>query len=305
MEYRKLENCDDLNRLSVIGIGAGGMQETADEEIEHIVRRSIVNGINVFDLCAGGKNIFRPVGRAIRGVRKKITLMMHFGAAFDEFGEYEWTRDPEQISRTFRWQLRELQTDYADIGILHCVDDEEDFVSIRDDGLLDYMKELKEKRKLRHLGFSTHTTEVADKLLDLGIFDVMMLAINPADDGNNMAERAKLMCRCKAMGVGVVAMRVFRGGRLLGSETSPFERALTQSQCLQYAIDCKAVVSAVAGVKSLAELDKLLEYEMATEEERDYSFVKQLDIVKDDCAYKQMRASNVVDIFSHRTNIAK
>ena len=55
----------------------------------------------------------------------------------------------------------------------------------------------------------------------------------------------------------------------------------------------------------LAMLVKLLEYERSTDDERDYSSVKQMDILKDDYVYIPVRPSNVVDIFSYRANMAK
>ena len=305
LQYRNISRCDDMNGLSVLGLGMGGMQDVKSDELEHIVRRAIANGINVFDLCAGGKNVFKPFGRAIRGDREKLTLITHFGAGFDELDQYEWIRDLDEIRRLFRWQLNQMHTDYADIGMLHCVDDEEDFESLRDDGILDYMKELKAQGKLRHLGFSTHTPVMADRLLDLGIFDVMMLSINPVEDRDTICARASLVRQCKAMGVGIIAMRIFQGGRLLDEATSPFGRALTEPQCLQYALDRSAVVSAVVGVKSLGQLDKLLACKDATAEERDYSSVCRLERIDDADIVETKHPDNVVDIFSHKNNIAK
>jgi len=305
LQYRNIPRCNGAGNISVLGIGMGGMYGLPDETIEHIVRRAVVNGINIFDLCAGGINVFRPFGRAIRGERDKLKLIMHFGAGFDEFGQYEWIRDFDEIRRLFRWQLKELRTDYADIGVLHCVDDDGDFESLRDDGILDYMKELKVKGVLRGLGFSTHTPKVADRLLELGIFDVMMLRINPVEDWDTLDERARLMRRCRDMGVGAIAMRVFQGGRLLDESTSPFGMALTEPQCLQYALDRTAVISALAGVQSLEQLDALLGYERAAAEERDYSFVCRFKRVEESLAEKPKRPNNVVDIFSNKKNIAK
>jgi len=107
------------------------------------------------------------------------------------------------------------------------------------------------------------------------------------------------------MGVGAIAMRVFQGGRLLDESTSPFGMALTEPQCLQYALDRTAVISALAGVQSLEQLDALLGYERAAAEERDYSFVCRFKRVEESLAEKPKRPNNVVDIFSNKKNIAK
>ena len=64
----------------------GGIQSASDHEIEAVIRKAIDNGINFFDLCAGGKNVYAPFGRAIKGRREKVYLQMHFGAVYNEKG---------------------------------------------------------------------------------------------------------------------------------------------------------------------------------------------------------------------------
>lgn len=98
---------------------------------------------------------------------------------------------------------------------------------------------------LRHLGFSSHTPAVAQRLLDTGLMDMMMFSINPAYDleqGDEFAlgssgERAALFHRCQAEGVGISVMKPFFAGKLLSEAESPFHQALTRFQCLQYALD--------------------------------------------------------------------
>lgn len=71
-------------------------------------------------------------------------------------------------------------------------------------GILDYVRSLKEAGVVRHLGFSSHTPAVANKLIDMGGFDMMMFSINPAYDlefGDELGigsvgERAELFLRC-------------------------------------------------------------------------------------------------------------
>ena len=84
MEYRQLPHGEKNEKFSVLGLGMGGIQKAPDEEIEHTVRRAIVNGVNYFDLCGGAANVYAPFGRAIRAVaRRKIFFQLHFGAVYD------------------------------------------------------------------------------------------------------------------------------------------------------------------------------------------------------------------------------
>ena len=294
MEYRKLPRGTEHERFSVLGLGMGGIQHTPADEIEAIIRKAIDHGINFFDLCAGG-NVYKPFSRAIAGQREKVFLQVHFGAVYDENNEYSWCRDLETIKRTFLWELETLNTDYVDFGFLHCVDTEEDFDKLVEIGVLDYLKELKSKGIVRHIGLSSHTPKVANRALDTGLIDMMMFSINPAYDFEkgdeygigNSRERYELFHRCQREGVGISVMKPFFGGQLLTAEHSPFHVPLTHNQCLQYAIDRPGVLTAVPGVQTLAHLDQLLKFLDATPAQKDYSIIGTFtaDTVTGICVY--------------------
>ena len=148
MEYRQLPHGEE--RLGVLGLGMGGIQKCSDDEIEQVVRTAIQNGINFFDLCAGGKNVYKPFGKAIVGQRDKVLFQLHLGAVYNEKGEYGWSRDMAQMKETFEWELETLGTDYADFGFLHCIDEDEDFDTLVEAGAFDYIKELKAAGTVRH-----------------------------------------------------------------------------------------------------------------------------------------------------------
>ena len=181
MEYRQLPHGNANEKFSVLGLGMGSIGQTPPEEIEAIVRKAIKNGINFFDLCTAGAS-YAPIGRAIRDCRETVFLQCHFGAVYDENGEYGWCRDFETIKKTFLWELEALGTDYVDFGFLHCVDEDEDFDKLVEIGVLDYIKELKAQGIVRHIGFSSHTPCVANRILDAVPVDMMMFSINPAYD---------------------------------------------------------------------------------------------------------------------------
>jgi predicted aldo/keto reductase-like oxidoreductase len=140
------------------------------------------------------------------------------------------------------------------------------------------MKCLKAEGKIRHLGFSSHNPDVARRLLDTGLMDMMMFSINPAYDYRkgryaigDVAERASLYRECESMGVGISVMKPFAGGQLLDAKTSLFAHALTPVQCIQYALDRPAVLTVLPGMSNTSDLQTTLRYITAAPEERDYS----------------------------------
>lgn len=279
MEYRKLPHGNEM--VSTLGLGMGGIQNSSTDEIQAVIESAIEHGINFFDLCAGGKSVYEPFGRAIKGKREKVYFQLHFGAAYKQNGEYGWSRNLKTIKDTFEWELKALGTNYVDFGFLHCVDEESDFDEIKKTGIFDYVKELKANGTVRHIGFSSHTPSVANALLDTGVMDMMMFSINPAYDlecGDEYGigttkERADLFRRCEKEGVGISVMKPFHGGQLLSDKTSPFKTTLTKNQCIQYCLDRPAVLSVVPGVRGLNDLNELLKYPVSKAEERDYSVI--------------------------------
>lgn len=293
MEYRKLPHGNE--KISALGLGMGGIQNSSDSEIEKAVRKAIDSGINFFDLCGGADNIYAPFGRGMRGSRGNIYVQMHFGAVYNGKGEYGWSRDLGEIKRTVEWELKQLKTDYIDFGFLHCVDEDDDFDGLMSGGVFDHLKALKVQGVVRHIGFSSHTPSVANRILDTLDADMMMFSINPAYDfekGDDygkgaVSERFKLFRRCEAEGVGISVMKPFFAGKLLSAETSPFGAVLSRYQCLQYALDSPGVLTVLPGVRNLADLDALLGFLSASAEEKDYSVIGSFNIEKTagNCVY--------------------
>ncbi|MDO4356803.1 MAG: aldo/keto reductase [Clostridia bacterium] len=278
MEYRKLPRGDE--RFSVIGVGMATIEKNPPEEIEAILRLAMEHGVNYFDVCLANTRVFEPLGRAIRGRRDKVFLQMHFGATYDDKGEYAWSRDLDAIRRTFEWELKELGTDYTDMGYLHCTDTDEDFDKLVDNGVLDYLKELKRAGVVHHIGFSSHTPVLARRILATGLVDMFMFSINPAYDfAENQADlrlsqdRMAFYRECEQAGVGISVMKVFHAGKLLDAKTSPFGMALTRNQCIQYALDRPAVLTVLPGIGNRENMKQVLSYVNSTPEERDYSAI--------------------------------
>ncbi len=286
MDYRKLPRGNEL--INPLGIGLGGIQVRSEEEIEEIINIAIENGINFFDLCAGGLKTYKPFGKAIKNKRNNIYIELHFGAVYNKEGEYGWSRNLEEIKKTFKLEMSYLDTDYIDFGFLHCIDSEEDLNDVINNGILDYVIELKKSGVLHHLGFSSHTPKICEKLLDLNIFDLFLFSINPAYDyevGDEYGigsheERTKLFNRCVKEGVGISVMKPFFGGILLDEKKSPFKKALTTTQCLHYAMDRPGVVAVCPGITSKEELFNILKYLDVSNSEKDYSQISNLVIEK-------------------------
>lgn len=276
MEYRTLPHGSE--RISVIGLGSGSLSGSEAEMIE-VLTTAMHHGINYFDMAPSEKAPFFAYKKAFSGRRNDVFIQMHFGAVYKN-GAYGWTRKLDDIKEQFAWQLELLDTDYTDMGFIHCMDDFEDFQHVMKDGLWDYMKKLKRQGTIRHLGFSSHNPQIAYRMLETGLVDMMMFSINPSYDYRKgdyalgeVEQRAALYRECERRGVGISVMKPFAGGQLLDAKRSLFDHALTHVQCMQYVLDRPGVLTVLPGVRSIDDLRTVLHYEAATKEEKDYSVI--------------------------------
>lgn len=275
MEYRILPRGGE--KISVIGLGGGYIGEGGEKEMREALELAVGRGVNYFDLAMSEESPFAVYGETLKDRRKELYYQVHFGAEY-RTGKYGWTLSLERIKKSVDWQLKNLKTDYIDFGFVHCIDEEADFRKVLEGGTLDYMKQLKEAGVIRHIGLSSHTPGIVNRMLDTGLIDMVMFSINPAYDYRHgdyaigtVDERTALYRRCEAEGVGISVMKAFGGGQLLNAGTSPFGQALSEYQCIQYALDKPGVLTVLPGLRGTEDLRRLLGFFEAAEEEKDYS----------------------------------
>ncbi|MBQ8953327.1 MAG: aldo/keto reductase, partial [Clostridia bacterium] len=191
------------------------------------------------------------------------------------------------IKRSVAWQLEALKTDYIDYGFIHCQDEFSDWETYQKNGVYAYIRQLKEQGVVRHLGLSSHTPAVISRILDEAPVDMLMFSVNPAYDyghgefaNGSVDERADVYRRCQREGVGISVMKPFSGGQLLKADQSPFGVALTPHQCIRYALDRPGVLTVLPGARGVADVEALLAYEEASDEETDYSAISGLTPVE-------------------------
>ena len=279
MEYRYLR---DGSRISTTGIGVGNyaFEHVAPAEIERIFATAFDGGINYFDTCLSAAWPAEPMARAIKNIPRHELIMQNHLCRDYRSGERVRTRKLADVKDAFTFELKKYGTDYSDIGIIYFVDEEKDIRQMVDFGIVDHALSLRKEGIIRNLGFSSHTVEVARKMLDVADFDVLFFGVNAGFDlqpyGNTLTvseARKDLYATCSKRGIAITAMKPYNNGRLLDAKRSPFGRAMTTHQCLQYALDRPAVVSCLCGATTAEEMKKTLQFYEASAEERDYSYL--------------------------------
>lgn len=279
MKYRQMP-CNG-EKISEIGLGLAKIHLAEKKDMVKIMGRAMENNINYFDLCGHTLDVYRAFAEAAGNDRKNFFTQMHFGAVYDKDGVYGRKRRLELVKSSFERVLEASATDYTDFGMIHCIDEDEEFEKIMTDGTMDYILDLKKQGVVRHIGLSTHTPAIALKFMETGHIDMLMFSINPAYDytlgqwsGGSYNERMDLYNTAEQNHTGITVMKVFAGGQLVDPALSPLNIPLNHYQCMRYALDRPGVVSILPGVTSMAELEQIFGYYDADEEECRYDILK-------------------------------
>lgn len=290
MRYRELGRTG--LKVSEIGLGGEWLERHNTEEVREVIDCCEANGINILDCWMSNPEVRANIGKAIAGKRDKWIIQGHIGSTWQN-GQYVRTRDLAAVKPAFEELLSLMQTDYIDLGMIHFVDEPKEFDAIMNGEFIEYVKELKAKGTIRHIGLSTHNPVVGQMAASSGIVEMILFSINPAfdmlppsEDINTMfaekydeklegldPERVKLYELCEQNGVGITVMKGYAGGRLFNADASPFGVALTPVQCLHYALTRPAVASVMVGYDTPQHVEDAVSYETASDEEKDYALV--------------------------------
>ena len=289
MQYRELGKTGLL--VSEIGFGGEWLERHEEAESVELVRYAGEQGINIIDCWMADPKSRDIIGKAMEGQRERWIVQGHIGSTWQD-GQYVRTRDMAQVVPAFEDLLRRLRTDYVDLGMIHYVDAPEDWDKCMHTEYARYVRDLKTRGVIRHVGLSTHNPRIARLAAESGWIEMILFSINPAFDMHPATEdldemfgeydaalsgideeRAALYRLCEERGVGITVMKGFFGGRLFDAKTSPFGAAFTPAQCIHYALTRPGVCSVLCGYDTREQVDAAVAYETATAEERDYASV--------------------------------
>lgn len=289
MNYRRLGKTGLM--VSEIGFGAEWMERKTPEEVAAVTRRFSQAGVNILDCWMTEPEVRSNLGAAIAGERDRWIIQGHIGSTWQN-GQYVRTRDMDAVRPAFEDLLERLGTDHVELGMIHYVDDLDEFDRIMNGPFIAYVRELLAAGTIEHVGLSTHSPAVARAAALSGEIEAIMFSANPAFDMMPAASdldtlfgpydeslegmepaRAELYAACERENVGITVMKGYAGGRLLSAQTSPFGVALTPVQCIHYALTRPSVASIMVGAANEQHADDALAYEAAAEKERDYASV--------------------------------
>jgi uncharacterized protein len=227
-----------------------------------LVRRAYELGMRHFDTAAGywrGKNE-EMVGTVLAGLGGRSQSVIATKANIPPAQRQSLSSADLKAAfiRVVEGSLRRLRTDVIDILYIHDVSIVDD---LKRPGFLDAFAELKDQKKIRFAGFSTHRNMAAclDEAARLGSYDVVLTSYNYAlqDD----ADLRRALKGAAAKGVGLVAMKTQCMQSWYRDELPPGQQAfyggsIVQTAVLKWALQEDFITCAVPGFTNFSQLEE-------------------------------------------------
>lgn len=268
MQYRKLGDSD----LQVSGIGFGCMSlEAGEGAAARLIHRALDLGINFFDtadLYEKGMNESR-LGKILHGKRENVVLATKVGNRWREDGSgWDWDPRKEYIITAVEESLKRLRTDRIDLYQLHGGTAEDPI-----DEIIETFELLQQQGKIRFYGLSSIRPNVIREYVSRSGIVSVMLQYSLLD--RRPEETCLALLQEKKIGVlarGTVAQglllekpsRVYlnygvedvaRAAEAIRSHSGK-NRSFAQT-AMQFVLENPAITSAVAGVRTMDQLEEL------------------------------------------------
>jgi len=193
--------------LFTLGTGSSG---GTYQEIEALIDTAINVGCRFFDTA-------RAYGRGSRETELGKFLTPKYRKEIILLSKSE-AKNANDLNRNLETSLKELNTNYLDVYLMHNITSTEDVDNRLKNGVLDAMLKAKEQGIIKHIGFSGHFDPDANNyLLDKNLpeIEAMMCPVNPVDP---LRKSFVLNVLPKAVekNVGVIGMKILGGGGLTG-----------------------------------------------------------------------------------------
>lgn len=185
MQFRRMGNLEA--EISVLGFGGAsvsgegkgyGFGDIQEQDAIDLLRAALDLGINLFDTAPiyGFGLSEKRMGKAFVGHREKVFLVSKCGVTWDRDRRVGVDNSPKKTEEMLHQSLRDLQTDYLDLYLVHWPDPN---VDIR--RTMEVLAKAKMAGKIRAIGLSNTFPEDLARAVEVERIDVLQGAFNLFD----------------------------------------------------------------------------------------------------------------------------
>lgn len=251
-----------------IGVKSKADMLTRDSAIR-LLHAALANGINLFDTARLYGESESIIGNAFRDRRHDVIICTKCARLKGNDGKLPEPSKVEAVIETsLQESLKALQTNYADVYMLHQADKQ----------ILDYQEvsevfmRLKKEGVVRAIGVSTYTSDETQQAINSGVWDVVQLPFNLMNQS-----QAVHFTNAQSKGVGIMVRSVLFKGLLSGrginlhpalqeveEHIGKYRQLLNGSQtdletlAIKFALEVPEVSTVLVGIDQMGYLEKAL-----------------------------------------------
>ena len=235
--------------------GAEDMWDVDEPEYIRMMHYAVDNGVNYFDTAYAYGPSEEILGKALAGGRREKVLI----ATKLPPSKYD---DPEACLDE---ELERLQTDYVDFYLIHGLNDDS-WANAQEKNLLGFLDDMKRKGKIRHAGFSFHSSVKTFKEI-LDSYDWAMCQIELNYLYKDYQAGVTGLKYAASKGVPVVIMEPLKGGLLSNTVPADVQQLFEESGedwsaaewALRWLGNQPEVSVVLSGVSNMAQLEEDIE----------------------------------------------
>jgi predicted aldo/keto reductase-like oxidoreductase len=186
--------------LEVYRLGFGGIpiQRVGERQAVETVLHAIEKGVDFIDTSRAYTTSERRIGKALVHTDKKVTL-----------ASKSHSRTSGKVRKDLETSLRELKRDYIDLYQTHFVKDEQVYEQvISKGGALEGLIKARDEGLIGHIGITSHSLDLMDRILDDGLFETIMVCFSFLEP----LAWERIIPKAIDNNIGVIAMKPFSGG---------------------------------------------------------------------------------------------
>lgn len=208
--------------INELGFGGIPIQRIDQKTVCEMIDKMVELKINFIDTARGYTISESLLGNALVGKRDKFIIATK-----------SMSRTYEGMKEDIKNSLKNLQTGYIDIYQLHNVSLGENY-----SGALKALEEAKKEGTIGHIGITTHSLEMAQKIVEENTFETLQFPYNIVEvQGESLFEKAK------ENNIGVIIMKPLAGGAITNAKLA-----------IKYILNNENISVVIPGMESISQV---------------------------------------------------
>ena len=196
-----------------LGVGGAHVGSASEKDAQAIIEKALEEGVRFFDNAPfySGGTAEERYGKFLTPGYRDVSFIMTKTMA----------RNRETALRDLDNSLSRMKTDYVDLWQVHSLENPRDVEDRIQNGVLDAFLEAQKKGKVRHIGFTGHSSykahlKMLEEIKKRGVkMTSSQMPVNPADP-HFESFVTHVVPKCVEAGIGVLAMKTLADGRFFG-----------------------------------------------------------------------------------------